>query len=183
MIDPHLFTRPATPDDTSPTVELVNEPVWRLLAERPGHLLPAGHSDWDSVLRAAIESTLSAVAKQADGRLETIAWGVFTRAEIGHPLSRVVPGLSFMLDPPSRPQAGDIYQPRVAASAFGASDRFVVAPGREAAAIFHVPGSQSGHPLSPSYLLAHEDWASGRPAPFLPGKPRWELTLHPGAGT
>jgi penicillin amidase len=163
-------------------VNQADEPIWRLLAERPGHLLPPGHSDWDSVLRAAIESTVSAVAKQADGRLETFTWGLFNRAEIGHPLSRVVPGLSYMLDPPSKPQPGDIYQPRVAAPAFGASERFVVAPSQEATGISHMPGGQSGHPLSPYYLVAHEDWASGRPAPFLPGKPKWELTLHPGAG-
>ena len=32
---------------------------------------------------------------------------------------------------------------------FGASERFAVSPGHEAQAYFHMPGGQSGHPLSP----------------------------------
>ncbi|WP_162815681.1 penicillin acylase family protein [Microvirga aerophila] len=156
-----------------------DEPVWRLLTERPAHLVPLAYRDWDALVDAAIAKTLAAIAAQAGGRLEAFTWGAANRAEIRHPLTRVVPGLSFFLDPPNEPQPGDLYQPRVAAPSSGASERFVVAPGREATGIFHMPTSQSGHPLSPYYNVGHEDWVRGRATPFLPGAPKWRLVFQP----
>ena len=134
-----------------------DEPVWRLLTERPAHLVPLGYRDWDAVMDAAIAKTLASVAAQANGRLDAFTWGAANRAEIRHPLARVVPGLSFFLDPPNEAQPGDVYQPRVATPSSGASERFVVAPGHEATGIFHMPTSQTGHPLA--LLLQH--WARG----------------------
>jgi len=160
-----------------------DQPVWRLLTERPRHLVPVGYGDWEAVMDAAIASTLSAVATQADGNLSAFTWGAANRGEVRHPLSRALPGLSIFLDPPSTPQPGDLYQPRVAAPGFGASERFVVAPGHEAAGILHMPGSQSGHPLSPYYNLGHDDWAKGRPTPFLPGEAKWQLIFEFGRGS
>jgi penicillin amidase len=55
----------------------------------------------------------------------------------------------------------------------------VVSPGREELGIFHMPGGQSGHPLSPNYGDGHEAWAHGEPTPFLPGPPAHTLTLLP----
>ncbi|HLS05844.1 MAG TPA: penicillin acylase family protein, partial [Wenzhouxiangella sp.] len=60
-----------------------------------------------------------------------------------------------------------------------ASQRMVVAPGNEAAGIIHMPGGQSGHPLSPFWGAGHSDWAEGRPSPFLPGYAKHELRLVP----
>ena len=57
--------------------------------------------------------------------------------------------------------------------------RFAVEPGREEAGYFHMPGGQSGHPLSPFYRAGHDDWVQGRPTPFLPGPTEYMLTLHP----
>ncbi|WP_165820287.1 penicillin acylase family protein [Microvirga sp. KLBC 81] len=156
-----------------------DEPVWRLLSERPAHLVPPGYRDWDGVVDAAIEKTLSAVATRADGRLEAFTWGAANRAEIRHPLARAVPGLALFLNPPDEPQSGDLYQPRVAGPGTGASERFVVVPGHEGTGIFHMPTSQTGHPLSPYYNVGHEDWARGRATPFLPGDPKWRLVFHP----
>jgi penicillin amidase len=42
-----------------------------------------------------------------------------------------------------------------------------------------MPGGQSGHPLSPYYGAGHEDWASGRPTPLLPGAAVETLRLLP----
>ena len=74
---------------------------------------------------------------------------------------------------------GDLYQPRVARPGFGASDRFVVAPGQESTGLFNMPTSQSGHPLAPYYNLGHEAWMKGEPTQFLPGKTEHTLTLTP----
>jgi penicillin amidase len=75
---------------------------------------------------------------------------------------------------------GDNDMPRVQAPRFGASERFAVAPGREAEGYLQLPGGQSGHPLSPFYRAGFDDWASGRPRSFLPGPSRHKLTILPG---
>src|SRR4051812_15561838 len=113
------------------------------------------------------------------GKVDAFTWGSANRAGIKHPLSEALPGLSILLDPPKEPQTGDSYQPRVARPSFGASDRFVVAPGQERTGFFHMPTGQSGHPLSPYYNLGHEAWMKGQPTPFLPGETKWRLYFQP----
>src|SRR5215207_9155562 len=104
-----------------------DEPVWRLLSERPAHLVPPGYGGWEAVIEAALSKLLSAVRSEAGGALDAFTWGLANRAGIKHPLSEALPGLSLLLDPPDDPQPGDVYQPRVARPGFGASERFVVA--------------------------------------------------------
>ena len=71
--------------------------------------------------------------------------------------------------------------PRVQGPGFGASQRMVVAAGHEQDGILHMPGGQSGHPLSPFWGAGHTDWVTGRPSPFLPGATRHTLRLAPAA--
>jgi penicillin amidase len=61
----------------------------------------------------------------------------------------------------------------------GASERFVVSPGREAEGIFEMPGGQSANPLSPYFMAGHESWVRGDPTPFLPGPAQHTLELRP----
>jgi penicillin amidase len=72
--------------------------------------------------------------------------------------------------------------PRVQNMTEGASERLAVSPGREGDGYFHMPGGQSGHPLSPHYGDGHSDWLSGRPAAFLPGPAAHTLRLTPARG-
>jgi penicillin amidase len=67
----------------------------------------------------------------------------------------------------------------VAAPDFGASERMVVSPGYEADGIIHMPGGQSGHPLSPFWSAGHADWVHGRATRFLPGEARYSLRIVP----
>ena len=55
----------------------------------------------------------------------------------------------------------------------------MVAPGHEGTGIFHMPTSQTGHPLSPYYMVGHEGWVSGQATPFLPGEPKWRMVFQP----
>ncbi len=68
--------------------------------------------------------------------------------------------------------------PRVQDGAFGASERFAVSPGHEAQGYLTIAGGQSGHPLSDFYRAGFEEWAEGKPLPFLPGEMRHRLTLR-----
>lgn len=113
------------------------------------------------------------------GFLAERTWGERNTSAIRHPLSRALPLLSRWLDMPSRPLPGDRDMPRVQGPTHGASERLVVSPGQEELGIFHMPGGQSGHPLSPYYRAGHEVWEEGRPAPLLPGDAVATLRLVP----
>ena len=99
---------------------------------------------------------------------------------VAHPLSRAVPVLAPFLNMPTVMVAGGrTDMPRIQGPDYGASERFSVSPGHEAEAYFHMPGAQSGHPLSPFYRVGFEDWAQARPTPFLPGPAAHSLELTP----
>jgi penicillin amidase len=153
--------------------------LWRLLEERPMHLLDPRYSSWQAFLLAAADT---AAAACEDGPLSRCTWGEANVVRVRHPLSRAIPLLAGWLDIPAQPLPGDTHMPRVQAPAMGASQRFAVSPGRESHGYFHMPGGQSGHPMSPFYRAGHRAWADGRPTPFLPGPDRYRLTLNP-AGT
>ena len=154
-------------------------PLWRLVTERPPHLLNPKFESWDQQLLAAADAVIDAFPEGEDSTLAQRTWGERNTVALRHPLSQVVPWLSRWLDTAALPLPGDSNMPRVQGTGFGASMRMVVSPGREEEGLFHMPGGQSGHPLSPYYRDGHGTWARGEPAPFLPGPPVHTLTLHP----
>jgi penicillin G amidase len=153
------------------------EPVMEILAEKRAWV-PPGMADWQDFLLNRIDAVIGQ-ATQNGAPLREAKWGVFNRAAIAHPLARFLPWLGGWLAAPVDLLPGDIYMPRVQAPAFGASERIVVAPGHEETGIFHMPGGQSGHPLSPFFLAGHEAWVRGEPTPFLPGPAVDHLVLEP----
>lgn len=163
--------------------------LWRLVTERPPHLLPPGHDDWRAFLLAAVDEVVAGLSAGAaePGALGSRTWGERNTARIRHPLSPALPWpvtwpmtwLAGGLDMPPDPLPGDVHLPRVQTPSFGASERFAVAPGAESEGYFHMPGGQSGHPLSPWYRNGHAAWVAGRATPFLPGETRYRLALEP----
>ncbi|HVS04373.1 MAG TPA: penicillin acylase family protein [Thermoanaerobaculia bacterium] len=156
---------------------LAFEPALRILEERPAHLLPPGHASWNGLVR----STLRQAARRPTEAIEDLdrPWGEVNRAGIRHPLSRAVRPLAPWLDMPDEPLPGWPGVLRTQAPGYGASLRLVAAPGHLERALFHMPGGQSGHPLSPFYRRGHRDWVEGRPTPLLPGKAVTRFTLRP----
>lgn len=153
--------------------------LWTLVQQRPLHLLPAKFASWDDLLATAVDEVVTAI--EHDGpALKRATWGAVNRARITHPIGGVLPSfLSGWLNLPADPLPGDSYMPRVQSPTFGASLRLVVAPGREDEGLCHMPGGQSGHPLSPFYRAGHEAWVRGEPSPLLPGPARHTLLLQP----
>jgi penicillin amidase len=154
-------------------------PLWQLVQERPANFLTPDYLTWDDLLLAAADDVLR-WADEQDHSLARLMWGTRNTVRIQHPFSRFLPSLlSPLFDMPSEPLPGDRDMPRVQGPSFGASERFVVSPGHEDEGIFHMPGGQSGNPLSPFYRAGHAAWARGTPTPFLPGTTVHTLRLRP----
>lgn len=169
--------------------------VWPLVQQRPVHLLPrryacASKADADAAKTcrdargwldlfedAAVEVRDEFTAK---GPLDQRTWGERNTAAICHPLADAIPLIGKrMLCMPRDPLPGDGMMPRVQGPKFGASERMVVSPGFEADGIAHMPGGQSGHPLSPFWGAGHARWAKGEPGSFLPAAPRHTVRMAP----
>ncbi|MBS0421888.1 MAG: penicillin acylase family protein [Proteobacteria bacterium] len=151
--------------------------LWVLVNERPMHMLAANYTDWRQFLLAEVDATIADL-HQSCPRLETCAWGAHNPVHIQHSLSKALPFLSGLLDMPKLELPGDHDMPRVQDGPVGASERFAVSPGHEDQGYIHIPGGQSGHPLSPYYRAGFMDWAQGIPSPFLPGASQHRLTLQ-----
>jgi len=154
-------------------------PLWQLIHEQPLHMLSAQYPSWRDFLLARLDETIADLEHNCgQSGLEHCTWGKRRIVRIQHPISRSVPFLSWLLDMPAVEVPGDHDMPRVQDGDFGASERFAVSPGHEDQAYFHMPGGQSGHPLSPYYRAGFLEWAHGQPLPFLPGAAEHTLTLQ-----
>lgn len=154
-------------------------PLWRLVTRRPPNFLTPDYLTWHDLFLRSVDDVLKWARRQSRP-LAGLTWGARNTARVEHPFSRFLPGvIARLLDMPATPLPGDHYMPRVQEPAFGASERFVVSPGHEAEGIFNMPGGESGNPLSPYYRSGYEDWAQGKPSPFLPGPAQHTLRLEP----
>ena len=153
-------------------------PLWQLVTAQPLHLLAKTYPGWPEFLRAQVDATIAELGASCP-ELAHCAWGAHNVVRIRHPLSRALPWLASFLDMPTVELPGDHDMPRVQDGAFGASERFAVSPGHEQQGYIHLPGGQSGHPLSPYYRAGFGQWALGTPLPFLPGPAEHTLILTP----
>ena len=127
-----------------------------------------------------LQEEIATLDRECDDQGGDCTWGARNAVQIRHPLSSVLPPwLARRLDMPVVPMSGDNDMPHVHLPGFGASERFAVSPGHEAEGILHMPGGQSGHPLSPFYRAGHEAWVRGQPMAFLPGRTGHMLELRP----
>jgi len=153
-------------------------PLWQLISLRPQHLLDPKYASWDQLLLASIDGVIDDLTKGGE-KLADRSWGERNTVQVHHAISRALPFASRWLDMTAEQLPGDSNMPRVQAPEFGASERLAVSPGRESEGYFHMPGGQSGHPLSPHYRDGHGAWAHGEPVTFLPGPAVHRLRFVP----
>jgi penicillin amidase len=153
--------------------------IWKLVNERPAHLLNPRYGTWNDLLTASIDAIIQEAMENSKGDLSRKKWSDYNVIAFRHPLSASIPFASRWLDMPAAKFPGDLYTPRMHWNTNGASERMVVSPGDERDGLMHMPTGQSGHPLSPFYRNSHDAWARGEPTPFLPGPTRYTLTLAP----
>jgi len=157
-------------------------PLWRLLEARPAHLLAATYADWDTLLYEALIASERLPQECGSEHLDlaSCTWGRVNAVRVTHPLSGALPLLRGFLDmPTAAPPGAHDDMPRIQGTDFGASERLSVSPGHEQDAYLHMPGGESGHPLSPFYRAGFDSWVEGRPTPLVPGPARHELVLMP----
>jgi penicillin amidase len=158
------------------TVRRREGPIWKLVSEKPLHLLDPKYPNWDAFLLDIVDAVIQR-AEREGGLAEP--WSRWNRTAYRHPLSAGIPFVGRWLDMPQRALAGDLYTPNMHWGANAPSERMIVSPGRESEGIMHMPTGQSGHPLSPFYRNSHEAWVTGEATPFLPGPVVHTLTLTP----
>jgi penicillin amidase len=168
-------------DEPADAIEVPSQfegPLWQLLESEPENLLPANFKTWRDLELHALDTTIASLGRECK-TLAACTWGDRNRVRIRHPLSGALPLIGQRLNMPATELPGDSHMPRVQAVTFGASERLAVSPGHEAQGYFHMPGGQSGHPLSPFYRAGHDAWETGKPLPFLPGDVEHRLTFVP----
>jgi penicillin amidase len=151
--------------------------IERMLDQLPQGWLPPGRT-WRGVQLDAIDRSIRDLTGK-NGKLVDATWGRRNATVLAHPFAKLVPGLDSWLASPAVEIPGDEDMPRVAGPRFGQSERLVVSPGREAQAMFSMPGGQSGHPLSDYFLAGHAQWARGEAGPLLPGAMQHQLRFVP----
>lgn len=176
------LTEPCTRADENFNVYRMRQwegPLWELVTQQPEYLLGEGYATWDEALLTVVDETIGYFLDEEDAALEEKTWGARNTTAIRHPLSYGVPMLSGVLDMTAEQLPGAGSMPRVQSPTFGASERLAVSPGHEEDGYFHMPGGQSGHPLSPFYSAGHDAWAKGLQTPLLPGPAETVLMLRP----
>jgi penicillin amidase len=164
--------------DWTPPRPLQMEAVAVAMLESATVMLPDGSPLDSAALQREAAQALAGEWAALGGEMSERSWGERNTSSICHPLAAGLPWpLRQHLCMPADPLAGDSLLPRVQGPSFGASQRMVVAPGREAEGLFQMPGGQSGHPLSPFWGSGHAAWVAGENSPFLPGTVRHRLQL------
>jgi penicillin amidase len=163
--------------DLPSVTDQLEAPLWRLVTERPAHLLPPWFLDWDALMTAAALEILGAVSERTP--LHSFVWGAVNTLAMRHVLSPFVPIVGRFLDARRVPLDGDLHMPLAQTARHGPVFRFVISPGDDQAAIVQMAGGQAGNRLAPYYLSGHADWLEGTPSPLHPGSTRYALTLDP----
>jgi penicillin amidase len=153
-------------------------PVWAMVSERPDAWLPTGFATWDDYLRSILDRSLKQYAAD-DPNLTRSTWGQRNRLEMRHPIFGNVPILGGLFNMPNTEMPGDTHMPLVQAPGFGATQRMVVAPGRESEGLLTMPGGQSANPLSPYFDKGHEQWVKNQPMPLAAGETEHEIHVQP----
>jgi penicillin amidase len=157
-------------------------PLQLLLTQRPAGVLAARfNNDWHTLVVETLRKTAHALRKKYPGiALAKLTWGETHPITVHHPFGGLSPLLANLLDMPTF--AGDGCASlcvKVMSSHHSASERLVLAPGHPEDGIFHMPGGQSGHPLSQHYRDQQPFWQSGVASPLQFKAPSHTLFVDP----
>lgn len=122
----------------------------------------AGLGPKEAFLEGAVADALAALEKRHGRDRKRWSWGEANRLSVRHPLG-LVPGLSWLFDPPRPRQRGASTTPRASSPAYGQSLRLVVDWGAPEEATLVLPFGASGHLGSPHRTDQLRHWIAGDP--------------------
>lgn len=143
---------------------------WGLEGDNWNELLEAGDAAFraaglgpkDAFLKGAADDAVAALEERWGKDRAKWRWGDANRLAARHPLG-LLPGLSWLFDPPRPRQAGAPGTPRAASPTFGQSLRLVVDWGAPDETTLVVTFGASGHLGSPHRLDQLRYWSAGDP--------------------
>ena len=122
--------------------------VWQVINAQPSSSLNPQFSNWEQQLQGAFSQTIAKLSTQYGNNIQGWQWGKVNELVIERfRFAKQIPIVARFLNMPKTPGFGDSYMPAVQGRSFGASQRFIVQPGRLENAILTVPGGQSGLPV------------------------------------
>lgn len=163
----------------------LDTPLRSLLSQQAPETLPdpVRFADWKAFLLEELEETVRGIkTKYAVSRVDDLTWGRVNRIRMAHPLGDALPVIGRWLNMPDDAVSGCGPCVRVSNGTLTASERMVVSPAHHTDALFHMPGGQSGHPLSPHYRDQQRNWSQGLSTGLLAATPVHTLTFTPEGG-
>ncbi len=190
LLEPKLGAAPADLKSAQSTLNWqsyrwMNESVWleNVIQQRPARWLPEKYSNYDELLAAAVEASVS--DRRATSDLASWRWGKFHPVEIQHPIFGKIPLLRRWSGPGLQEQSGNGYTVKAASRSHGPSERMTVDLGNLDQSTMNLVTGEAGNLLSPYYMDQWKAWYEGSTLPFLFSQPAVEqaqkhtLTLNP----
>jgi penicillin amidase len=160
----------------------IDTPLQQMLTAKIPQLLPnpLRYASWDAFILGVLEESARELKTEYSvPSLLDLTWGHMNRVRFHHPFSRAMPALGWLLDIGGEALAGCSFCVRVAHGSLGASMRLAISPGHTRDALLHMPGGQSGQPLSRHYHDQHPFWQQGIPLALAAGPAPHTLQLLP----
>jgi penicillin G amidase len=159
----------------------------RVLTERPAKWLPPVYKNYDELLSAAADRTVSKLAAQTKSqRPKDWPWKRFNSLQMLHPMGKTGI-LKLLFSVSDKPQSGTVYSVRAASKSHGPSERFVANLANWDNSILLISSGESGQVGSSHYTDQFLFWYEGKPIvlPFNDAAEKTSrkhtLTLKPGS--
>ena len=165
-------------DEYFAVTDLWTIPLWKIIDDKPLHLLHSSYRDWDAFLIASLFDLDELIDKQYGG-LANLSWEAVNEIEFQTLAEFDNIFLKSLIALPEYETKGDVFLPKVREKGFGANARLVLSPGSNQQNLIAMPVGQSSNPLSSYWSVGHEEWAKDIPLMLSPGDTKYELTIFP----
>lgn len=135
--------------------------IWleNLLTEQPKRWLPAAYNNFDQLLVAAVEASVS--AEDAPANLSKWHWGKTAPLEISHLVLSNLPLIGRWTGPGLHSQSGGSFTVKQVGRSFGPSERFTADFADLDHSTLNTVTGQAGNFLSPHYMDQWDAWYEG----------------------
>lgn len=190
LLEPKLGSAPKDPAQVKATMNWKSyrwmmSTVWldNVIERQPKRWLPSTYPNYEELLTAAVESTVSSEGAPRD--LSHWKWGNVNPVDIQNPVLGQVPLLNRWTGTGLQPQSGSGSTVKAVTKSHGPSERITVDLANLDQSTFNLVTGESGNFLSPYYLDQWKAWYQGStfPWPFSPAAVEktiaHRLTLEP----